>query len=266
MSGKQRNLRKRRALDKQEELSDDGDAAPAAAAAAGGEGGEPAAPRLTAEDIRALQKQRQRRTGVDAAALMAAAEVRERKGSGLTVGGPSAHQDVLQAAFKRERQLHSEEEDPHMKKYIEEQLAKRMGRHLEDEAARAAAEEAARRAADPLLAALPEGLQKRQQDTELGPSWVAGITEVPLSLEQKLKNIEDTERAKKEMLLMGGAYDDDDDMAGPGGTRRGAFPVTFGKQNPKHLQVIAEAQAKKARMRERQEEKKRKKKEEFAGW
>lgn len=61
---------------------------------------------------------------------------------------------------------------------MEEQLAKRMGRQLEDEATRAAAEEAARRAADPLLAALPEGLQKRQQDTELGPSWVAGITEV----------------------------------------------------------------------------------------
>lgn len=263
MSGKQRNIRKRRALDEQEELSDGEAAAPAAA---GGQGSEPAAPRLTAEDIRALQKQRQRRTGVDAAALMAAAEARERKGSGLTVGGPSAQQDVLQAAFKRERRLHSEEEDPHMKKYVEEQLAKRMGRQLEDEAARAAAEEAARRAADPLLAALPEGLQKRQQDTELGPSWVAGITEVPLSLEQKLKNIEDTERAKKEMLLMGGAYDDDEGMEGPGGARRGAFPVTFGKQNPKHLKVIAEAQAKKARMRELQQEKKKKKKEEFAGW
>lgn len=58
MTGKQRNIRKRRALDEQEELSDgEGAAAP------GGEGaGEPAAPRLTAEDIKALQKQRQRRT------------------------------------------------------------------------------------------------------------------------------------------------------------------------------------------------------------
>lgn len=59
MSGKQRNIRKRRALDEQEELSDGEAAAPAAA---GGQGSEPAAPRLTAEDIRALQKQRQRRT------------------------------------------------------------------------------------------------------------------------------------------------------------------------------------------------------------
>lgn len=147
MSGKQRNIRKRRALDEQEELSD-GEAA-AQAAAAGGEGGEPAAPRLTAEDIKALQKQRQRRTvrsglgrafgwggtlswlcnpdctaatcnfvaplaqrcllptrpvptflqGVDAAALITAADARERKGSGLTVGGPSAQQDVLQVCL-----------------------------------------------------------------------------------------------------------------------------------------------------------------------
>lgn len=50
MSGKQRNIRKRRALDEQEELPDGPDAAE-------GEGG---APRLTAEDIRLLQKQRQR--------------------------------------------------------------------------------------------------------------------------------------------------------------------------------------------------------------
>lgn len=40
------------------------------------------------------------------------------------------------------------------------------------------------------------------QDTELGPSWVAGMTEVPLSLEQKLKNIEETEAAKKRMLAI----------------------------------------------------------------
>ena len=139
------------------------------------------------------------------------------------------------------------------------------------------------------------------------------MTEVPLSLEQKLKNIEETEAAKKRMLAIvpggagcwgqnycvwfqshracdvncrcwgsedlwatmvrsachrrdrfGGAAslcaagaahpsptqlgcnqaDDDDDFGGGGGgpLRRGAYPVSFGKQNPKHLQVIAEAQ------------------------
>lgn len=60
MSGKQRNLRKRRALDEQEELPDED-----GTAADGEEGGQP---RLTAEEIRLLQKQRQR-VGVRAALL-----------------------------------------------------------------------------------------------------------------------------------------------------------------------------------------------------
>ncbi|PSC75860.1 hypothetical protein C2E20_1228 [Micractinium conductrix] len=255
MTGKQRNIRKRRALDEQEELSDgEGAAAP------GGEGaGEPAAPRLTAEDIKALQKQRQRRTGIDATLLMAA-EARERRADAAVVAAGEVPEDGLQAAFKRERRLHSEEDDPHMKKYVEEQLAKRMGRSDgQEEAARAA--EAAARAADPILAALPEGLRKREQNGELDPSWVAGITEVPLSMEQKLKNIEDTEAAKNAML--GG---DDDSGGGPRGARRAAFPVSFGRQDPKFLKMLQESHAKKARMRERQEEKKEKKKQEFAGW
>lgn len=39
-----------------------------------------------------------------------------------------------------------------------------------------------------------------RQDTELGNSWVAGMAEIPLTLEQKLANIEATEAAKKQML------------------------------------------------------------------
>lgn len=136
----------------------------------------------------------------------------------------------------------------------------------EEEAAAAEAERRARMQ-DPLLAAMPEGLQKRQQDTELGPSWVAGITEVPLSMEQKLANIEATEAAKKQLLAAAPLGDDDDEGgAQGGGARRGQYPVSFGRQDPKHLKVVAEAQAKKARMRVLQEEKKRRKKEEFAGW
>lgn len=256
---KQRNIRKRRALDEQEELSD------GEGAAAGGEGQEgqvAAPPRLTADDVRLLQKQRQRRVGVNAAALMTAdTRLPEKKAGPADAAAP----DVLQAAFKRERRLQSEEEDPHMKQYVEEQLAKRMGRDLgQDEEARLAEGERQRRLQDPLLAALPEGLQKRQQDTELEPSWVTGILEVPLTLEQKLKNIEDTEAAKKQLLA---AVDEDEEDGGEAAVlRRGQYPVSFGRQNPKHLKVIAETQAKKARMRVVQEDKRRKKKEEFAGW
>lgn len=60
----------------------------------------------------------------------------------------------------------------HRKAYIEEQLARRMGRDVEaeSEAARLA-EEKRRRMEDPLLAALPEGLQKRQQVGCAGAGW-----------------------------------------------------------------------------------------------
>jgi hypothetical protein len=52
--------------------------------------------------------------------------------------------------------------------------------------------------------ALPP-MQHREVDTELAPSWVTGITEVPLSMEARLKNIEATETAKLGMLVKGGA-------------------------------------------------------------
>jgi hypothetical protein len=48
-------------------------------------------------------------------------------------------------------------------------------------------------------------VQARQVDTELAPTWVSGILEVPLSLEHRLKNIEETEAAKKRMLERSGA-------------------------------------------------------------
>ena len=127
------------------------------------------------------------------------------------------------------------------KQYIEEQLAKRLGRPVdEDEEAAAAVAAAARARADPHLAAMPEELKKREQDTELEPSWVTGILEVPLSMEQKLANIEAVEAAKNRLLA---AADPEEQGAGqPGAVRRGQYPVGFGRQDPKMLKVIAEAQ------------------------
>ena len=41
---------------------------------------------------------------------------------------------------------------------------------------------------------------RRAADTDMGSNWVTGIVEVPLSLEAKMANIEETEAAKKRML------------------------------------------------------------------
>ena len=138
------------------------------------------------------------------------------------------------------------------KQYIEEQLAQRMGKQQgggEDEGEQ-------RPAPTDLDALLPETLRPRAVDTELGPSWVAGITEVPLTVEQKLKNIEETEAAKKRILqksmalMTQGAAGVVEGDAGPGGARRGAFPVRFGRLNPEEEARIAANRAKKAEQRE----------------
>lgn len=84
------------------------------------------------------------------------------------------------------------------KRYVEEQLAKRLGRDQGGGDGDGAV---------PAAAPGEDGLmpmKQRQIDTELGPSWVSGILEVPLTMEQRLKNIEDTEAAKKKMLLAAG--------------------------------------------------------------
>eukprot|EP00887_Chlorella_sp_A99_P000791 scaffold5.g791.t1 len=229
---KQRNLRKKRTL---EELE-----APE---------GEEEGPALTAEDIKLLQRRRQRRTGTDAVALAVAdTSAPAEADKGPAAGGP----EVLEAAFKRERLRVAEEEDPHMKQYIEEQLAQRMGRRQreEEEAAAAAAQ---RPAPDDLDALLPETLKPRQVDTELGPSWVAGISEVPLTVEQKLANIEETEAAKNRILarsmalMTRGAGDEDGGGRGPSRT---AFPVRFGRLNPDEEARIEKHRTQKAEQRE----------------
>lgn len=52
--------------------------------------------------------------GVEASTLAVADTRAERKAAAAAAAAGSHQQDVLQAAFKRERRLHSEEEDPHM--------------------------------------------------------------------------------------------------------------------------------------------------------
>lgn len=80
---------------------------------------------------------------------------------------------------------------------MEAQLAARLGRP-----APGSEQPAAPRGIDDELFATSQ--YQRKDDLELGPSWITGITEVPLSMDQRLKNIEDTETAKKKMLTRSG--------------------------------------------------------------
>ena len=71
---------------------------------------------------------------------------------------------------------------------------------------------------------------------------MANITEVALSLDYKLANIEETEAAKKRLLEASGS-DSDDDSAGrrDTGPYRGSFPVTFGRERESDTRIRGEA-------------------------
>jgi hypothetical protein len=235
MAPKQRNIRKRRALDDDDDQS-----------------GDEQKPSITTEDIRLLQKQRQRRQGVDAAAL--AVDI-STSAALASLAGPADQdpkttaEDGLQHAFKKEiNQVATQ--DVHMQKYVEEQLALRLGKRPNDQddddnakGKKANSGGGLASLEDELLA----NIKPRQQDQELA-SWVTGITEVPLTIEQKLVNIEKTEAAKNKLLATGLSK-----SAGIGGSNskdrgekgdmwRGNFPVKFGKHSSKEVERITAAQ------------------------
>ncbi|KAJ7547123.1 hypothetical protein O6H91_08G070200 [Diphasiastrum complanatum] len=146
--------------------------------------------RLALEEIKLLQKQRERRAGVTAN------QVSQPVG---TIVNPQAKVEgegekeelVLQDTFAQETAVTVE--DPNMLKYIEQELAKKRGRDLGTKA------DDLKRVEDDLYI-IPEHLKVRRRNAEEGSTqWTTGIAEVQLPIEYKLKNIEETEAAKKQL-------------------------------------------------------------------
>jgi len=110
----------------------------------------------------------------------------------------------LSAAFNKEELVDTQDEDPNAKKYIEQELARIRGKSVAEGAEGGSGQDAAGLPDEEDLYHVPEDLRvpKKEDDgqADLGESWAAGIQEVPLSLAYKLKNIEDTEAAKKALL------------------------------------------------------------------
>ncbi|KHN00254.1 Hypothetical protein glysoja_022858 [Glycine soja] len=148
--------------------------------------------RMALEEIKLLQKQRERKSGIPANPSL---QVQSGTGGGL------ADELVLQDTFAQETAVM--DEDPNMVKYIEHELAKKRGRKID---AADQVENELKRAEDELYK-IPEHLKvKRRNSEESSTQWTTGIAEVQLPIEYKLKNIEETEAAKKllqEKKLMG---------------------------------------------------------------
>ncbi|XP_051118864.1 protein COP1 SUPPRESSOR 2 isoform X2 [Andrographis paniculata] len=135
-----------------------------------------------------------------AAAAAAAGGASKPNSSGLarnindkTDGGDVEKDDlVLQDTFAQETAVMVE--DPNMLRYVEQELAKKRGRSVDVENQ---VENDVKHAEDELYK-IPEHLRvKRRNSEENSTQWTTGIAEVQLPIEYKLKNIEETEAAKK---------------------------------------------------------------------
>lgn len=167
--------------------------------------------RLVLEEVKFLQKQRERKSGIPAipSALQSAAAA---GGGGLTKvsekneGDGEKDELVLQDTFAQETAVMVE--DPNMLKYIEQELAKKRGKSID---VNDQVENDLKHAEDELYK-IPEHLKvKKRNSEESSTQWTTGIAEVQLPIEYKLKNIEETEAAKKllqEKRLMGRAKSD----------------------------------------------------------
>ncbi|XP_023549511.1 protein COP1 SUPPRESSOR 2 [Cucurbita pepo subsp. pepo] len=175
--------------------------------------------RMALEEVKFLQKQRERRAGIPALPSVSmqtsttgasgasggggglvrkSTDANSKTGGGggsknESAGGEGDKDDlVLQDTFAQETAVMVE--DPNMLKYIEQELAKKRGRTLETVEG---AENDLKQAEDELYK-IPEHLKvKRRNSNESSTQWTTGIAEVQLPIEFKLKNIEETEAAKK---------------------------------------------------------------------
>ncbi|KAK7392160.1 hypothetical protein VNO78_20590 [Psophocarpus tetragonolobus] len=159
--------------------------------------------RLALEEIKLLQKQRERKSGIPANPSLqtqngTGGALAAKAADKIDADGGDKDELVLQDTFAQETAVMVE--DPNMVKYIEQELAKKRGRKID------AADQVEKRAEDELYK-IPEHLKvKRRNSEESSTQWTTGIAEVQLPIEYKLKNIEETEAAKKllqEKRLMG---------------------------------------------------------------
>ncbi|CAH2039153.1 unnamed protein product [Thlaspi arvense] len=156
--------------------------------------------RLALEEVKFLQKQRERKLGISALSTAQNSTGKLKAVEKTEVEGEK-EELVLQDTFAQETAVLIE--DPNMVKYIEQELAKKRGRSLDDAEE---VENELKRVEDELYM-IPDHLKvKKRSSEESSTQWTTGIAEVQLPIEYKLKNIEETEAAKKllqEKRLMG---------------------------------------------------------------
>jgi hypothetical protein len=184
MSSKQRNLRKKR---DREEASDSEEP-----------GVEVKKDYL--EDLKAVQKLRKRTAGINAGAL-ASGTSGDADAQAAAAAAASMADNELMDAYVRAQGAKSalQDEEAHMQQFVERELAKRLGKDLNDGAQQLSKHELEEQE----LYAVPEALKASLTKEVSIPGLITAITEVEMSKEAKMKKIEETEAMKQKMLARG---------------------------------------------------------------
>ena len=107
----------------------------------------------------------------------------------------------MSGAFSAGAAVHTDGEDPNMLRYVEEELAKRRaGDATTRDDVRADAPAPTPRDEDSLWDVPANLAATRREDDESAARHMTGIVEVQLPMEYKMRNIEETERAKRAIL------------------------------------------------------------------
>jgi hypothetical protein len=185
MSSKQRNLRKKR---DREEASDSEEP-----------GVEVKKDYL--EDLKAVQKLRKRTAGINAGALASGQSSGDADAQAAAEAAASMADNELMDAYVRAQGAKSalQDEEAHMQQFVERELAKRLGKDLNDGAQQLSKHELEEQE----LYAVPEAFKGSLTKEVSIPGLMSTITEVEMSKEAKMKKIEETEAMKQKMLARG---------------------------------------------------------------
>ena len=195
-------------------------------------------------EVKLLQKMRKRGGGMDAESLAAPAPSSSFHASAVEAANERSNEPAESIAMLRdmvkETVVHSKEadEDEHMKRFVEIELAKRLGK--KNTGPELDENEKRRRKIDEDLYSIPEAFQpKPHVENVEGGATMTGIAEVSVPMSERLKRIEETEAAKRRMLAAastrGGLDLPKEDWAVKKEVKmkRNECPVSFGKVEPK---------------------------------
>lgn len=155
------------------------------------------------EDVKLLQKQRRRMPGMGASALATGNTKATRQVVEDTADEDDDGNELLDSYVKAKAVV-TAEENPHMQRYVEEELARRLGRKRPGEELDMADPLVRQRLEEEELYRVPEELKSRMQQDVVIPGLNTSITEVPVPLDHRLRNIEQTEAMKRTLLAAGG--------------------------------------------------------------